>query len=136
MILPQILPVVVAAIVAFLIGALWYSPALFAKAWVRAHGHTPETLAAMQAGAARAYGISFACFLLMAAVLAIFLTHLGVMGWMYGLHWGAMAWLGIAAPIGITANVYSDKPFMAWVIDGGYQLVYLMAMGAILGAWR
>jgi len=40
----------VAALIAFLIGALWYSPVLFAKAWVRANGFTPEKLAAMAPG--------------------------------------------------------------------------------------
>jgi hypothetical protein len=49
------LPILVAALAAFLIGALWYSPVLFAKAWVRANGYTPEKLAAMQANAGRAY---------------------------------------------------------------------------------
>lgn len=30
--------ILIAALAALLIGALWYSPLLFAKAWVRAHG--------------------------------------------------------------------------------------------------
>ena len=34
------------------------------------------------------------------------------------------------------ANVYSGKKFSIFVIDTGYQLVYLIAMGAILGAWH
>ena len=37
-----------AAVVAWLIGALWYSPVMFAKPWVKAHGYTPEQIAAMQ----------------------------------------------------------------------------------------
>src|SRR5690242_19710402 len=37
-----ILPTLVAAVVAFLIGGLWYSPVLFAKQWIAAHGFGPE----------------------------------------------------------------------------------------------
>ena len=125
----------VAAGAAFLLGAIWYSPLLFAKPWMRAHGYTPEKVKEMQATAARAYGVSFACFLLMAFVLHIFLAHLGAETAGSGAAWGAHAWLGIALPIGLTANMYSDKPIAAFFIDTGYQLTYLTTMGAILGAW-
>lgn len=125
-----------AALAAWLIGALWYSPLLFAKAWVKAHGHTPEKLAAMQATAGRAYAGSFVAFVLIAYVLHIFLSRLGAHSLEAGAMWGFHAWLGFALPIGFTANLYSDKPLSTLLIDAGYQLVYLTAMGAILGAWH
>lgn len=128
--------IVVAAVAAWLIGALWYSPLLFAKAWAKAHGYTPEKLAAMQATAGRAYAGSLVAFLVIAGVLHIFLSHLGADSWQKGAAWGFHAWLGFALPIGFTANLYSDKPLATFLIDAGYQLVYLTAMGAILGAWH
>ena len=41
--MPEIswIAVVVAAIACFLLGGLWYSPALFGKAWQREAGLTP-----------------------------------------------------------------------------------------------
>jgi len=128
--------ILVAALVAFLIGALWYSPVLFAKAWVRANGFTPARLAAMQANAGRAYAGSFVAFVVMAAVLGLLLRHLGADSTADGAAWGFHAWLGFALPIGFTANLYSDKPAAAFLIDAGYQLVYMTVMGAILGAWQ
>jgi len=128
--------ILVAALVAFLIGALWYSPVLFAKAWVRANGYTPERLAAMQANAGRAYAGSFVAFVVMASVLGLLLHHLGADSTADGAAWGFHAWLGFALPIGFTANLYSDKPAAAFLIDAGYQLVYMTVMGAILGAWQ
>ena len=128
--------IVVAAVAAWLIGALWYSPLLFAKAWAKAHGYTPEKLAAMQATAGRAYAGSLVAFLVIAGVLHIFLSHLGADSLQKGAGWGFHAWLGFALPIGFTANLYSDKPLATFLIDAGYQLVYLTAMGAILGAWH
>ena len=130
------LAILVAAIVAFLIGGLCYSPFLFAKQWMAAHAHTPEDVAKMKADAPRAYGISFVAFLVMAAILQLLLNHLGVETWQGGVLWGAHIWLGFAATIGLMANVYSGKKFSIFVIDTGYQLVYLIAMGAILGAWH
>jgi hypothetical protein len=132
----NLLAIPVAALVAFLIGGLWYSNLMFAKAWVNAHGHTPEKLAAMQAGAGRAYTGSLVAFLLMATVLSIFLKYLDAGTMQQGAGWGFHAWLGFALPIGFTAQLYSDRKFATFLIDAGYQLVYLVVMGAILGAWR
>jgi hypothetical protein len=132
----HVLPVVVSAIVVFLIGALWYSPVLFAKAWMRAHGHTPEKLREMQTQAGRAYAVSFVCYLVMAVAMSILLQRVGVVSVLTGIKLGALLGLGFAAPIGLTGNVFSDKPLSAYLIDAGYQIVYLIVMGAILAAWR
>lgn len=131
--LPSIL---VAALAALAIGALWYSPLLFAKAWVRANAHTPEKLAAMRARSGRTYAASFVAFVLMASVLCIFLAHLGADSIHDGAGWGFHAWLGLALPIGFTGYLYSDKPLAAFLIDTGYQVVYMTVMGAILGGWH
>ena len=129
------LAVLVAAVVTFAIGALWYS-LLFGKAWMKAHGYTPEKLEEMKAGMGKAYALSFVCYLVMAFVLAVLIYWTGTATAMGGLHLGALCWLGFAATIGLTANLYSDKPLSTYLIDAAYQLVYLMAMGAILGAWQ
>jgi hypothetical protein len=132
----RLLPVLVAALAAFLIGALWYSPVLFAKAWVRAHGYTPEKLATMKAAAGRAYAGTFVAFVVMASVVGLLILHLGADSAGDGAAWGFHAWLGFALPIGFTAQLYSDKPVAAFLIDAGYQLVYMTVMGAILGGWQ
>ena len=130
------LAIVVAAAVAFLIGGLWYSPLLFATQWIAAHGFTPEQIAEMKAGAPKAYGISFVAQIVMAAVLSLILNHLGAHDWKSGALWAAHIWLGFAATIGLMANLYGGKKFAVYLIDTGYQLVYLVVMGAILGAWH
>lgn len=130
-----VLPVVVSAVVVFLIGALWYSPVLFAKAWIRAHGHTEEKLLEMRARAGRAYAVSFVCYLVMAAAMSILLQRIGVVSVLTGVKLGALLGLGFAATLGLTANVFSDKPLSAYLIDAGYQVVSLIVMGAILAAW-
>jgi hypothetical protein len=129
------LAVIVAAVASFAIGAVWYSPVLFAKHWMAAHGFTLESMTAMRSTMARAYAISFICLLVMAAVLAVLLGRMGIVGAMHGARLGAFLWLGFAATIGLTANVYANRPRSLFFIDAGYQLVYMMVMGAILAAW-
>ena len=130
------LPVVVSAVAVFAIGALWYSPMLFGKAWVKAHGHTPEKIEAMRATMGRAYGVSFLCYVVMAAAMAVLIGRMDVIYVRGGVKLGALIGVGFAATIGLTANMYSEKRLSAFLIDAGYQIVYLMVMGAILVAWR
>ena len=130
------LAVLVAAIVAFLLGAVWYSPLLFAKQWMQIHGYTPEKLKAMQAQTKRAYAVSFASQLVLAAVMALLIAMIHMSSVIAGIKLGVLCWLGFAASIGFMANMYSDKPLKAFLLDAGYQLVYFVAMGAILAAWH
>src|SRR5438034_3999501 len=44
---------------------------------------------------------------------------------------GFLSWLGFAATVGLTANMFSEKPIAAWVLDAGYQLSYLVLMGVL-----
>jgi hypothetical protein len=109
--------VVVAAVVAFIVGGLWYSPLLFAKQWIKAHGYTEEEVKQMQKSAGKAYYL-----------------HLSIC--VQGLKLGLLLWAGFAFPLGLMANMFSDKRISVFVIDAGYQLVYLLLMGAILTVWQ
>lgn len=130
------LAVLTAAVAAFALGALWYSPALFAKAWVRAHGYSPADLERMQQGAARAYAVTLLCDLLLAAGLGILVSYLGLSRAEQGCQLGLLAWGGFALPLGLMAHVFSAKRPAAFMIDAAYQLVFLAVMGTILAVWR
>jgi hypothetical protein len=132
----RILPVLVSAAAVFALGALWYSPVLFGKAWVRAHGYTDEKLAQARASAGRAYAVSLGCYLVMAVAMSILIARMDVTMLRGGVKLGALLGVGFAATIGLTANVFSDKPLTAWLIDAGYQVAYLVLMGVILVSWR
>src|SRR2546430_4650744 len=72
----NILAVLVAALATFVLGAVWYSPVLFAKQWMQAHGYTPEQLEAMKRrGVAPAYAVSALCYLVMAYALALLASY-------------------------------------------------------------
>lgn len=136
--LPSIhwLPALVAAVLAFVLGALWYSPALFGKAWVAANRLTDEQIARMRSGAARSYGVSFVCFLVMAVAMAALVARVQPVGVLGGIKLGALVGIGFAAMVSLTTNMYSDKPIAAWAIDAGYQVTYLILMGVVLTVWR
>lgn len=130
------LAAVVSAAAAFALGWLWYSPLLFGKLWVAANGYTQQQIEAMRKDAARAYGISFACFVVMAVLFAVLIRICHITAILAGGKLGVLCWLGFVATTGLTASVYSGKSLKAWGLDAGYQLVYLVVMGLILTAWR
>jgi len=132
----RILPVLLSAIAVFVLGALWYSPFLFGRAWVRAHGYTEEKIAQMRASAGRAYAVSFVCYVVMAVAMSILIGRMDVRMIRGGVKLGALLGIGFAAPLGLTASMFSEKRLPAWLIDAGYQIAYLILMSVILVAWR
>ncbi|ANM31378.1 membrane protein [Acidobacteria bacterium Mor1] len=125
--------VLAAAAANFLIGGLWYSPALFGKAWMRANGFSEADL--QKGSPAVIFGVSALFCLIMAANLAAFLAapettfaFAVAAGVAAGLGWAAMG-LGVVA-------LFERRPCSYLLVNGGYLTVSFAAMGAILGAWR
>jgi hypothetical protein len=132
----NIIAVLVAAVVTFVLGMFWYSPVLFGRQWMEAHGYTREQMEGMRRGMLKAYVISLGCYIVMAWVLAQFAVYTNASGPAQGLWLGFLSWLGFVAATGLTAHVFSGKRFATFVIDAGYQLSYLLIMGLLLASWR
>ena len=124
--------VLVAGIVHMIIGAIWYSNALFAQAWMRLVGKTKED---MKKGGNDMYIWAFISSLVMAFVLAQFLAYAGVTSVAMGLQISFMAWLGFTATTQMLNYMFAGRPQKLYLIDSGYHLIGLLAMGAILSAW-
>lgn len=126
------LAVIVAAVSTFVIGGLWYSPVLFHRAWMRANGFSDADLAG--GSETRIFGLAFVFAVIMALNLAMFLNAPDTT-----MVWGATA--GALAAIWVvfgmaTIAAFERRPPAYVAINGGYWLVSLAVMGAILGAWR
>ncbi len=125
------LAVLAAALSAFLLGGLWYSPALFGKAWQRGAGLSDEQLAGGNPG--KIYGGSFVLSLVAAATFAMFLGKLPVgTATAYGLCAG-LAW--VAASFGIN-YLFERRSFRHFLVNGGYHTLQFTLYGVILGAWH
>ena len=130
------LAVGVAALATVFIGALWYSPLLFHKLWVKAHGYSEEKVEQMRKTAGRAFIVSLFCYGVMAFVLAVLVSWTGVSTVPQGAFLGLLVWIGFLATLGLTAHMFSEKRLSAYLLDAGYQLVYAVVMGVILAAWQ
>lgn len=125
--------VMVAGIVMFAIGAVWYT-ALFGKQW-RALMGVPE--GSEQQGFVQAMVVGFIANLVEAYILAVFIGYVFAKSDPFtGALVGIWAWVGFVATIMIPSIFYERKPVMLVVINGAYQLIGLVVMGAIIGWWR
>ncbi len=136
------LAVLVAALSSFLVGGLWYSPLLFANVWIKETGLNTETL--QKSSKARAFGFTFFFSILMAANLAMFLADgpstcpdgcVQKTDLIWGTTAGFLAGIWAFSAIAIAA-LFELKSWRYIFINGGYSIISLTLMGAIIGAWR
>lgn len=125
--------VLLAAVVAFVIGGLWYSPVLFGKAWMQENQLSEEDL--RSGNSTRIFGFAFLWSLIMAFNLAMFLNDPGTTA-----SWGATA--GFLAGFGWIAmgifiiGLFERRSTRYMLINGAYMVVALTLMGLIIGWWR
>jgi hypothetical protein len=126
------LAVFVAAISAFGLGGLWYSPVLFVKIWMRETGITEES--AKTASMAKIFGLSALLAMLSAILLALFLGKDAGGG--VGAFSGFLIGLGtIFSYLGIT-YLFERKSLAHFLINASYGVASLTLMGFIIGVWQ
>jgi hypothetical protein len=130
------LAVLVAAIVVFVLGWLWYSPLLFFKPWMRARGLDP---AAAMAGAKMPAGklvIELVRCIVLAYVIARFVALLGITSWMGAVHFGVMLWIGLPVILLIGSVLWENTPVKVAAIHAGDWLVKLLVIPIIVTVWH
>jgi hypothetical protein len=122
------LAVLVAAVVTFVLGGVWYGP-LFEKVWRAAEGKADPHPG--QKHPAIVYGLSFVLMLIAAAVLAVAIgpdpsvTRSVGFGLMVGVGW-------VATSFGVN-YLFAGRRLALFAIDAGYNVVLFALMGVIIG---
>ncbi len=127
------LAVFVCAVANLVLGALWYSPLLFAKAWQAEAGLTDEQLA--RQNPAKTYGLAFLFSWIMAYNLAFFLGDAATTA-AWGTAAGFLAGFGWATLIFAVIALFEQRSWMYIFINGGFITIYFTLIGFILGIWR
>lgn len=114
------------------LGALWYSPLLFAKRWQAEVGLTDSALAG--GNMPMIYGLAFVLSLVAALVFAMFLGREMALG--PSVAAGAAAGVcWVAASFGIN-YLFERKSLALALINGGYHALQFTLFGLILGLLR
>ena len=128
--------VLVAAIVVFVLGWLWYSPLLFYKPWMRARGMDP---AVAMTGAKMPTGklvIELVRCLVLAYIVAHFVAALGITNWLGAIHFGIFLWIGFPVILLVGSILWENTPVKVAAIHAGDWLVKLLVIPIIVTVWQ
>ena len=123
------LAILVASIIGYIIGALWYSPLLFSKSWVKlSKNKSPEMKAST-------YILGFLSILIFNFVLSIIISYTGASTFVEGMKMGALLWIGFIATTLFGGVIYEKMPMkLFWITSIQYLIAMLIASG-ILAIW-
>lgn len=132
--MPEInwLAVLAAGVSSLVVGGIWYSPVLFAKAWQREAGLTDEQI--KTGNPAKIYGGTLLLSIIASVVFAMFLgpkpeiVFATSAGFAAGLCW-------VATSFGIN-YLFERKSMALFLINGGYHTVQFTMIGLVLGLWH
>lgn len=132
------LAVIVAAIAAWISGALWYG--LLGKAWVAAQGRTMEDFQRERAAATgfSAFGpyvIAVIANLIIAFMLAGLMWHLGSVNIRGGIISAVLSWFGFVVTTMAVNNAFGGRRVALTAIDSGHWLLAMIVSGVVLGAF-
>jgi len=128
--------VLVATIVVFVLGWLWYSPLLFYKPLMRARGMDP---AVAMAGAKMPTGklvIELVRCFVLAYIVAHFVAALGITNWLGAVHFGVFLWIGFPVILLLGSILWENTPVKVAAIHAGDWLVKLLVIPIIVTVWQ
>jgi hypothetical protein len=124
----------VAGAVHFLIGAAWYSPAGFARPWMRGLGITPADIAEARVDMRAALGASALASFAQAGVLVALFAMLGLPGVAGGALIGGLVGFAFGALPMVKDRVWADRAWPVVLVDGGYETVAGGVAGGVAAA--
>jgi hypothetical protein len=124
--------ILLASLSTFLLGGIWYSPAVFGKAWMKENGFTEEGM--KNSNMVKIFGLAFVLAIISAVNLAMFLQQEKQL--VMGAVWGFAAGFGWVATFVGTHYLFERKSFKLFLINAGYSVVALMIMGVIIVAFN
>ena len=131
------LAVAVAAVVYFILGALWYSPLLFVKIWMKGNNiptPTEEDKKKMKKQMGPLMLSSIVCCLAATIVVGCMQSLTGMHSIAIGIKTGLAASVFTTVAIGMNYQ-YTRKPFSLFVVDAAYHFCGLIIAGIILSVW-
>jgi hypothetical protein len=128
------LAILVSAVILWMLGAVWYSPALFAKPWMEMLGLKKGE--GKQSGLVLGMIASFIGDVVLSFILAHIIFWAKAFGYMNGSVLGVLVWIGFFAAPNLPQCIYEGRPFKLFAINSGYWLVGLFIVGGLLATWH
>jgi len=124
--------ILVATIVGFMLGGLWFSPVMFSNRWMAALGKSKEQLG--KPGPALV--LSFIVTLVTATALAVLLRIMPLTTTPGALRLGLTIGVVFYALATASDFAYTGWPRTIYWIQASYHVVMIAVMAVIIAAWR
>ena len=129
--------VIVATLVHYILGGLWYSPLLFGNKFIQLINWTPEQLRQGETQShAKELALAFVMSLVLVYVLAHFVNYTKARNAIGGIQTAFWLWLGFVVATQAPTVIFEGRSFGLFAINVAYQLVGCALAGAILAIWR
>ncbi len=128
--------VLAVALLGFCLGAIWYSPLLFVKAWMEEMKITPESAKAGSGRFGRVMAGAVLCTVVSTFTLAALLAAHRVQGVLKGAELGLLVGAGLVAAREGTNALFEGRTLRHFLITAGHDVALCVVQGAILAVWR
>lgn len=131
------LAVLTVTVTGFMLGWLWHSPLLFAKAWMTELKITEEMMkATAEKGMSRFLLGGFFFTFVGTFGLAVLINAHRSAGWLPGAMFGAFVGVFVIGTRILNCGVWEQRSVRLLAINVGHEVVLFTLQGAILGVWR
>lgn len=124
--------IIVGIVGAQAIGAIWYSPVLFAKAWLDAVGKSPAELGSPTPALITALVLAVPT----AVVMALIVAWSGATSILEGLGVGILVGLGFALAMNATNAAFEGRRLALVAINVGHYTAVFLTQGALFAVWK
>lgn len=129
----NILAVLLAAVAAFAVGAIWYAEPVFGKLWMKEVGLTKKDT--QNANMPKTIGLSFAATVISAVAVGVLVQVLDLTTALQGASFGIMVAVGILATNKLMMAQFEQRSLTYSLLSLGGDVAALGVMGAILAVW-
>ena len=128
--------VLIAIVVSFISGGIWFGPKTFYPIWMKARGIASGQLTENQNKPAILFGSTFIGLIIQTLVLGTIITGLQKNNTSFGIVDGAGIGLalgvGIAAFASLSHRLFGGENFKVWIIETANDAINLTIAGAII----
>ena len=127
--------VIVAAILHWILGAVWYG--VFSSKFIELMAWTPAQMTAIESQShTKDYILAFLSSLVLTYILAHFLQYTKAVNISGGLQTAFWLWLGFVVTTQLPTVLFEGRKPGLYLLNIGYQFVACLAAGALLALWR
>lgn len=117
-------------------GFMWFGPKTFYPAWIKAMGKPENTNPSESMNMGVVFASTIVSQFVQAIAMALILSSMTGLNMGKGAVVGLVAGIGIAAAAAVGHRLFGGQGFKVWGIEVSNDILNLILMGAILGAWH